>query len=218
MSNFDKFAGGNFKRNMLSGMKLTSRNSVPQTEAVTDAEPHDLIPFNLAGKDLHPEKHWIHFYVDDYRFERIWNNPMRYVDMLKQFEGAISPDFSVLMDMPRDLQRWNCWRNKFFACLMQQNGIRIIQNVGWSDAESLDWAFEGIPENSILAVTSQGCMGNNLVCKQSFVNGLHELARSKHPMKVYVYGHFPEKWRDRFPMPIIALPTFSQNRFRKGGN
>lgn len=87
-------------------------------------------------------------------------------------------------------------------------GKTVIPNVGFSDEKSLDFAFAGIPENSILSITTQGCLQNG-VCKQSLLNGLHELCRQKHPVKLYVVGRFPEKWKDRFPMPIETIPTFA---------
>lgn len=98
---------------------------------------------------------------------------------------------------------------------MQQNGFRIIPNAGWSNAESFDWAFDGLPSNSILSITTQGCMGHDYVAKQSLLNGLHELARQKHPEKLIVYGNFPDVWRERFSMPIVVFKTFSQERWEK---
>ena len=50
-----------------------------------DIIPRDLIGFNYAktskSKDL-----GIHFYIDDYQFERIWVEPSKYVDMLSKYE------------------------------------------------------------------------------------------------------------------------------------
>ncbi|MBQ2602898.1 MAG: DUF4417 domain-containing protein, partial [Oscillospiraceae bacterium] len=122
-------------------------------------------------------------------------------------------DYSIYLDMPRSQQIWNCWRNRAMAYYMQRNGLTIIPNAGWSDAESLEWAFDGLPSNSVLSITTQGCMGHDYVSKQSLLNGLHELARQKHPEKLIVYGKFPDAWRERFPMPIVVCNTFSQERW-----
>lgn len=179
-------------------------------------KPFNLLPFNMALKCTVPWNFWVHFYIYDYQFERLWKTPERYLKILRRFAGVISPDFSILLDMPVAQQIWNCWRNKVLAHYLQKNGIAVIPNVGWSDAESYAWAFAGIPENSILSVTSQGCMGHDYVCKQSFINGLHELVRRKSPEKIIVYGIFPDEWKCRFSVPIIALPTFSEIHLRKG--
>ncbi|MEI8083290.1 MAG: DUF4417 domain-containing protein, partial [Actinomycetes bacterium] len=35
------------------------------------------------------------FYEDDYRFNRLWNDPERYIRRLARFAGVVSPDFST---------------------------------------------------------------------------------------------------------------------------
>lgn len=193
--------------------ELAGKYDMPVLQPIHDVTPENLVPFHLAKTTKNAERKWFHFYEDDYQFERIWNRPEQYLPMLKKFAGGIGTDFSIYLDMPRAQQIWNCWRNRAMTYQLQQSGMRIIPNVGWSDTESLEWAFDGIPENSVLAVTSQGCMGHDYVCKQSFLNGLHELVRQKHPEIIFVYGRFPEEWKKRFPVPIITLHTFSEERW-----
>lgn len=41
-----------------------------------------------------------YFSKDDFKFNRIWNNPKRYLEFLKNFKGIISPDFSLYRNMP----------------------------------------------------------------------------------------------------------------------
>ena len=135
--------------------------------------------------------------------------------MLMDCEGGFSPDFSLYLGMPTVLQQWNSFRNKAIGARLQRMGKTVIPNVGFSDEKSLDFAFAGIPENSVLSITTQGCLQNG-VCKQSLLNGLHELCRQKYPTKLYVVGLFPEKWKDKFPMPIETVPTFAGTRW--GGN
>lgn len=33
------------------------------------------------------ENKFVHFFVDDWRFERFWNNPYKYLEKLKQYAG-----------------------------------------------------------------------------------------------------------------------------------
>lgn len=96
---------------------------------------------------------------------------------------------------------------------MQENGLNIIPNACWGDEESLEWAFDGLPNNSILALTTQGCMQKTDYRKQILVNGIHELIRQKHPSKLVVYGHFPDAWLERFSVPVVTLQTFSEERW-----
>ena len=55
--------------------------------------PNRLIAFSKAISCKNYDQ-WIHFYEDDYLFERIWRNPTRYLDILKRYNGVILPDFS----------------------------------------------------------------------------------------------------------------------------
>lgn len=212
--NFNKFKDlDTFRWKRISGAEYEGKFEMPMLQPAHDCEPDNLVPFHMAKTIKDPENHWFHFYEDDYQFERFWNRPSQYLQLLKGFAGGISPDYSMYLTMPRSQQIWNCWRNRAMAYFLQNNGLRIIPNAGWSDADSLEWAFDGLPSNSVLSITTQGCMGKDYVCRQSLLNGLHELVRRKHPEKLIVYGSFPEAWRDRFPMPIAIFSTFSQERW-----
>lgn len=188
---------------------------MPLLKACSSAEPRNPVPFHSAKTTQNPQSRWFHFFEDDYQFERLWNRPNCYLNILKQFEGGISPDFSMYMDMPKSQQIWNCWRNRALAYWMQNNGLTVIPNACWGDMESLSWAFDGLPEKSVLAITTQGCMKKTDEFKQLLLNGAHELIRQKHPVKLIVYGKFPEEWKKRFPIPIVTLPTFSEERWGK---
>lgn len=114
--------------------------------------------------------------------------------------------------MPWGQQVYNSWRNKYMAVLLQKQGKPVIPNVGWSDASSYDWAFSGIPENSILSITTQGCLRNR-ICKQSLFNGLHELVRRKHPSAIVVYGVFHDEWKDKFGTEFIVIPPYAKEKW-----
>lgn len=61
----------------------------------------ELIGFNRTK--LHDSKsnnRGVHFYLDDYQFERVYNNPYRYIDKLSQYRFVLSPDFSLYLEMP----------------------------------------------------------------------------------------------------------------------
>lgn len=213
---FDKWRDHDvLKQKILEGLPLDPKYGMPVMKRVAKADVRNPIPFNCLGSTKNRKERWFHFFIDDYQFERIWNNFVTYVPMLMDCEGGFSPDFSLYLGMPTVLQQWNSFRNKAIGARLQRMGKTIIPNVGFSDEKSLDFAFAGIPENSILSITTQGCLQNG-VCKQSLLNGLHELCRQKYPTKLYVVGLFPEKWKDKFPMPIETVPTFAGTRW--GGN
>ena len=119
------------------------------------------VPFDKASitKD---RNQWVHFYIYDQRFERIWREPKRYLPMLKSYQGVISTDFSVYTAMPLSMQIWNTYRNRALAFWLQENGVDIIPNVQWGDERSYSFCFDGIPKGSTVAVSTNGCIKNRL--------------------------------------------------------
>lgn len=202
-----------FKWRYCKGANLVGPYDMPELSPVHDVEIDEVTPFHLIGNDDLQSTKSFHFYVDDYRYESFWKNAKLYLPRLRRCKNGIGPDFSMLLDMPVPQQIYNNWRNKALTFYLQSQGLLTVPNVGWSDESSFEWAFDGIPSNSVLAVTSQGCMGRDYICKHSFLSGMHELVRRKHPSKIYVYGIFPEQWKERFSVPIVTLKTYSFERF-----
>ncbi|MBQ7516004.1 MAG: DUF4417 domain-containing protein [Schwartzia sp.] len=79
-------------------------------------EPLPLAPFSDAAsfKD-NPASFGLHFFLDDYRFERVWNNPRQYLPQIEKFAFALSPDFSLYLDTPKAVQIWNHYRKHWCA-------------------------------------------------------------------------------------------------------
>jgi len=204
----------NFYCDLLDGAEFEGRFSFPKLSPVNGSTPEKLVPFHSALSTSTPTGCWFHFYEHDYQFERFWRHPDQYLAVLRKFSGGFSPDFSMYYVMPDGEQFWNCWRNRVLAYYLQQNGISTIPNACWGNLKSLDWAFNGLPEYSELAITTQGCMRrNDHESQHILLNGLHELVRQKHPTKLFVYGRFPDIWKQQFPMPIAVFKTFAQLRW-----
>ncbi len=185
---------------------------LPKLAACQVPEQISLVPFNIAQGINNLRGCWIHFFIHDRLFERVWNNPYRYLKLFKRCDGVISPDFSMYMDMYVPQQLWNCWRNRILANWLHTKGIKVIPNVSWADEQSLNWALDGIPEKSVVALTTQGCL-RSYVCKQSLLNGIHRLIREKHPIEIIIYGRFPEEWKNAFPVKIRIMKPYAQTRW-----
>lgn len=137
----------------------------------------------------------LHFFIDDYQFQRIWNNPQIYIDMLKKYKFVCSPDFSLYMDMPKALQIFNTYKKQWLGCYFQQHGINIIPTVSWSDETSFDFCFDGIPISSCVAVSSVGVWRN----KESltiFKQGYIEMIKRINPYKILFIGRVPEEFQE----------------------
>lgn len=152
--------------------------------------PQKLIPFSKAigGKDYNC---FIHFYEDDANFERLWNNPQKYLAILKKYNGVITPDFSIYRDMPLVMQQWNTYRNRAIGCWLQENNIPTITNVRWGDARTFSFCCAGAPKNSIIAIGSHGCI-KLLQERPYFIDGLAYSVKTLKPKTILVYGTAPD--------------------------
>jgi hypothetical protein len=131
----------------------------------------------------------VHFFLDDYRFEAVWNKPARSFQRLKEVGAALTPDFSVWPEMPEAIQRWQVYRSRWCGAYWQHYGLTVIPTVSWAGPETYDFAFEGLPKQSILAVGSVGVRSAD--AKQTFEHGLNELVGRTEPKLIISYGKLP---------------------------
>lgn len=148
--------------------------------------PEDLIGFNYAKTSA--EKHCgIHFYIDDYQFERIWNYPKKYVDILKQYDCILSPDFSLYMDMTMPIKIWNIYRSRQIGAYFQSKGIRVIPTISWAEPETYAFCFQGIPKHSIVSVSTVGVKEDKNALRV-WLDGMDEMIKQIEPSTILVYG------------------------------
>lgn len=182
---------------------------IPQLEP-TEFDNCELIGFNQVKQCKNRHNKAVHFFLDDYQFERVWNRPDTYIRMLKQFRCVFSPDFSIYCDYPKALQIYNHYRKHWIGAYMQYNGISVIPTIGWSDETSFEWCFDGEPKGSTVAVSSVGTQKNKQA-KELFMNGYEEMLKRLDPTQILFYGKVPSEIKDD---RIINISAF-QERFRK---
>ncbi|MDY3303584.1 MAG: DUF4417 domain-containing protein [Clostridia bacterium] len=154
--------------------------------------PEKLVPFSKAmSKSWNDYDCWVMFYEHDVKFERLWNNPKRYLEKLKKFKGVISPDFSLYRNMPLVMQQWNTYRSRALAVWLQNNGIEVIPNIRFNDERTYDFCFDGIEQFKTIAVGTHGCIKNK-IDKEYFKKGLAELVKRLSPKTIIVYGATPD--------------------------
>lgn len=76
----------------------------PKLTPVQLDERLDWISFNRAATQKRRNEYGVHFFVDDYLFERTWHDPRRYALLLSEFRAVMTPDFSLFTDYPRAVQ------------------------------------------------------------------------------------------------------------------
>ena len=151
-----------------------------------DFIPSDLIGFNYA-KSSEDKNCGIHFYVDDYQFERVWNYPEKYIEVLEQYECILSPDFSLYLDMPMPMKIWNIYRSRLIGQYFQKRGINVIPTISWAEKETFSFCFKGIPKGSIVSISTIG-VKQDPNALQIWRDGVDEMIKQIEPKAILVYG------------------------------
>lgn len=179
--------------------------------------PNRLIPFSKALSSNDYDQ-WVHFYEDDYLFEKLWDNPQKYLDILMKFNGVILPDFSLYRDMPLVMQLWNIYRSRAIGHWLQENGITVIPNIRYGDKRTYKCCCDGIDTHCVIAVGSHGTLKNK-VDRKIFVNGLESVVSRLHPTVIVVYGSAPDSIFDKYRAQGICIVSFDSEfskSMRKG--
>lgn len=154
------------------------------------AVPDRLVTFQVSNSNDNQDA-FCHFFIDDYRFERVWTRPERYVPILKRYAGAIAPDFSTYMDMPYPMQQWNVYRSRALTQYWQDQGIEVIPTINWSDERSLEFSLAGIPRGGTYAVCATGCLSARDM-REEFVRMLSLCVERVRPDTLLMYGREAE--------------------------
>lgn len=178
-----------FLRNEFSSFGKWNIPIIRKTEL--DLNEVDLISFtDIKANDIDENKRkGVHFYIDDYRMEGLYNNPKRQIERLRQYKFLIAPDYSLYRDMPMAIQLKNIFKSHWCAAYWQSMGLTVIPNVSWSDRNSFDFCFDGIEKGSVVSVGMIGCRRQ----KAAFMNGYNEMLRKIRPSAVICFGvPFPD--------------------------
>lgn len=180
---------------------------------VIDPEPYegcDFIGFNYASScKRNRENTGIHFYLDDYQFQRVWNMIDYYLPMLSDFKYVLTPDFSLYADFPLPMQIYNHYRKHWVGAYLQEKGIKVIPTIAWSDESSFEWCFDGEPAQGAVSVSAIGTQMNRIT-KKNFLDGYNEMLRRLEPETILFYGKVPDGCTGN----IICIPAY-QDKFDK---
>ena len=161
---------------------------MPQLAPVYDVgEIREWIGFNYVKSDKDPEGKAVHFFVDDYQFERIWKEPDKYVDLLRRYRCVATPDFSPYADMPLVCQLFNHYRKQWVGAYLQANGVTVIPTVRASrDERSFEWYLEGLPVGGVVIISNMWTKTQDAT--DYFMREYEGMVEGLKPSKVFVYG------------------------------
>lgn len=119
----------------------------------------------------------------------------------------------MYVDAPTFINKLNIFRSRFAAAYWQSCGYNVIQTASWGNADSLAYAFEGLAEHSITAVSGRG----HDICEASkrlWHYAINKLIEQKSPTKIIVYGG-KEDGLSNLGVPVIFIEDFIAKHFRK---
>ena len=195
-----------FKLDYWQGARRIGKYLMPQLDP-NQFIPENVISFNERNSVSKPEKHWLDFFIDDRHYESFWTYLKSRINSLKKFAGIISTDYSMLPEMLPGQRIWNCTRNRIVAYCLQKKGFNVIPVASWCSKEDFDWCFDGLPEKSSIAISSNGCLSTPYG-RKTLLAGVEELQRQKSPSKIIICGRSLaelEKYDN-----IMYYPSFSQ--------
>lgn len=184
---------------------------IPQLEPTYDYEIGEIkewIGFNYVLSDKEPEGKAVHFFLDDYQFQRLWNNPEKYIEKLKRYEVVLTPDFSPYGDMPMATQIFNHYRKHWVGALLQEYGVKVVPTIRASrDERSFEWYLDGEPKGGVVCISSMWTADEE--AKKYFMKEFNTMVETLKPEKIYVYGNEVEGLKGN----IEYIQPFTRKRF-----
>ncbi len=174
-----------------------------------DFQSCEFIGYNFAKTAKNKENKGVHFFVDDYQFERLWRRPTQSIKAIDGFQYVMTPDFSLYTDFPKAMQIYNHYRKHWLGAYWQSLGHNVIPTIAWSDKDSFRWCFDGEPTQSTVAVSSVGTQRSK-ESKRLFLQGWEKMLERLEPETVIFYGSVPEECRAN----IVQIKSF-QEKFKE---
>lgn len=201
--------------------EVTKEHDIPKLNSIkvkNDKIGQDFVPFNefhRVSKTKRKNK-VVHFFLADYLFERTFTKLYQTAEFLTSAKAVLSPDFSLYTDMPITMQAFNHYRKMFVSKYWQDiYGMKVIPVACWSDRRSFDFCFDGMPKNSLIAVSSVGVYRNK-ESKQNFTVGYEKMIEMLEPTQILWYGR-ELPCIDRSIQHIFVQPDYD-DRFKKDIN
>jgi hypothetical protein len=138
-----------------------------------------------------PVSGWVHFFLDDYRFEAIWRNPLHYARTWLHLPdpgltGLVGFDFSLFDNFPHEVNAWNAYRSAlltdFFGRLLERPVLPVAS--WWARGNN----FQYLEPGTALALGGFPLRGGH---PQVYLGGLAHLLQDIRPSELHIFGNLP---------------------------
>lgn len=91
------------KESLIYGAELTWKYGFPIFQPF-NTTPDKTVDFHRSKKLIDVKNMNLHFFIQDYKLNPVWNQPDRYIEHLKCFESVCGFDFTIDVKSPLSLQ------------------------------------------------------------------------------------------------------------------
>lgn len=150
--------------------------------------PSTLVPFHEAiHTTVTMPSSAVHFYISDRLFMPLFRCPDCYLESLRRYSYVIMPDLSQYRNWSAKERYCNHYYNRAMGAYLQTMGISVIANVTWSLPDSYDYAFDGLPCHTTIAINSNGANSDSL-SKYLWIQGYRKAIERLQPTHILRYG------------------------------
>lgn len=159
-----------------------------------DLDKIDLWSFTkIKADDIENKNKTIHFFTYDWNFESVYDKPEQVLEKLDNYYALLSPEFSLYWDMPKALQIYNTFKNRWCGAYWQKNGKLVIPTVCCAGIDSYDFCFDGIEEGSVVAVSTY----KREQYKKQFMQSYNKMLEVIKPSAIICYGKAFDEMRGK---------------------
>ena len=150
----------------------------------------DLISYSdISSKDTKNLHKGVHFFIDDWRFESLYDKPDRSLITLSKYQFLLTPDYSLYAEMPLWRQIESVGKARWVGANWQNNGLTVIPTISWARSQRFDFCFKSIEKHCIVAIGMIGCKKE----RRAFMQGYNEMLLQIEPDAIICFGEpFPE--------------------------
>ena len=131
----------------------------------------------------------VHFFIDDPRFEGIYENPGKSLAKLSQYRFLLTPDNSAYADMEPWMQLGSVAKSRWVGAWWQSQGLTVYPTLSWGTAQSFEFCFKGFERGGTVAIATYACRR----AKSLYLPGYYEMMRQLDPEHIICLGEpFPE--------------------------
>ena len=114
---------------------------------------------------------------------------------IEKYDGIISPDYSIYVDLPLSAQIWNIYRDRVIYAWLYELGYKVIFNLRWGDYRTYNIVFNGIEKHGTVAIGSHGLI-KNPENRQIFMDGFKEMIKRIEPKEIILYGPYTNEMKN----------------------